>query len=113
MKAETQRLIDAFSAYESSFGWYCLCTACGHTPADAHVPLERLYAAHRAAGRAPDLYRLVAAHWDVVTAALDMADAHTEGQRVSSHWRLQSAKAVHRNALQEFRKGLQPLLAAA
>jgi hypothetical protein len=113
MNVATQRLIDAFSTYESSFGWYCLCTACGHTPSDAHLPLERLYAAHRDATRAPDLYRLVAAHWDVVTAALDMAAAKTEGERVSAHWRLQSAKAAHRNALLEFRQGLQPLLTAA
>src|SRR3954470_9493989 len=113
MNVATERLLKAFSDYESSFGWYCLCTACGHTPADSHVPLERLYAAHRSARRAPDLYRLVAAHWDVVTAALDMADAQTEGQRVASHWKLQAAKAIHRKAMLEFRKGLQPLLAAA
>jgi hypothetical protein len=113
MNAVTQRLLEAFSAYESSFGWYTLCTACGHTPSDAHVPLERLYAAHRVVRQAPDLYRLVAAHWEVVTAALEMAESRTEAQRVASHWRVQSAKAVHRSALQEFRRRLVPLAAVA
>lgn len=113
MNVAAQQLLDAFHDYESTFGWFCLCTACGHTPANAHVPLERLYAAHRSAGQAPDLFRLVGAHWDVTTAALDMAEARTEGQRVAAHWRLRSAKAAHRQAVLEFRQGLQHHLADA
>lgn len=96
-------LIATLDAYQRDIEWSCACLACGHAPAGGHQALQAVYREH-ANGRARrDLYPLVAAHWETMNAAYDLAGTHRPDQRHAAQQRLKEARAWHRIQVQALR----------